>query len=195
MDIQAKKLFSPEAYLEVERASDTKSEYFQGEIFAMSGASFAHNRINENLSVSFGNFLKGKKCQAFSQDLRVHIPFNTLFTYPDFLVTCPPFLFYEDGMKDTLINPILIIEILSASTESYNRGKKFQLYQGIESLREYAVINSEGEFGIQKFYKNDWGIWESSFSGSSAEDSVLFQSLDFTMSLGEIYENVEMSEE
>jgi Uma2 family endonuclease len=106
-----------------------------------------------------------------------------------------PYLFYRDGMKDTLINPVLIIEIVSPSTKNYNRGKKFQRYQGIEILREYAVINSEGEFGIQKFYKNDRGIWKSSFSGSSAEDSVLFQSLDLALSLGEIYENVEMSEE
>lgn len=190
MNNPVKEAINPEEYLELERASLTKNEFYGGEIFSMSGAGFNHNRITENLSISFGIFLKGKNCQGFSQDFRVYIPQNSLFTYPDFLIACPPFKFYEDGEMDNLLNPLLIIEVLSPSTESYDRGKKFMLYQGIESLREYALINSIKEYGVQRFYKNDQGIWESTFSGQSLNDSVHFQSIGFNLSLGDIYENV-----
>jgi Uma2 family endonuclease len=121
MTAVAIKMYTEQEYLELERAAEYKSEYYRGEIFAMAGAGRNHNRITENLSIEIGVFLKGKGCQSFSSDMRVHIPENTLYTYPDFLIVCgePEFL---DRQTDTLLNPSVIVEVLSPSTERYDQG-------------------------------------------------------------------------
>lgn len=128
-------------YLSFEREAEERHEYYKGEIFAMSGASLKHNIIENNLRVIVGSFLKGKKCRSFGSNLRIHIPQNTLYTYPDILIVCDqPKL--SDEYFDTLLNPAVIIEILSPSTANYDRGAKFDLYREIESLKEYILIDS-----------------------------------------------------
>ncbi|MGZ8552856.1 MAG: Uma2 family endonuclease, partial [Chitinophagaceae bacterium] len=127
---------SPEQYLEMERAAETKHEYYKGEVFAMSGASWQHNVIAKNINTIVLPFLKGKPCDMFGSDLRIHIPENSLYTYPDFSIICgkPE---TTDDQKDTVVKPSVLIEILSKSTKDYDRGTKFNLYRSISTLNEY----------------------------------------------------------
>ncbi len=133
---------SQEEYLAAERLATNKHEYYNGEIFAMSGARIAHNMIFKNTFVDIANKLKGKKCQPFGSDLRIHIPSNTLYTYPDISIICGEIDTLDDTF-DTATNPSVIIEILSESTRNYDKGGKFTLYRAIESLQEYILIDSE----------------------------------------------------
>ncbi len=139
MATQHKAYLTPEAYLEQERAAPYKSEYFDGETFAMSGASRYHVRITSYLQASLYAQLTPKGCFIFSSDLRVHIPAFGLYTYPDVGVVCGE-EHYLDGQQDTLLNPDLLIEVLSPSTEAYDRGKKFAYYQGLPSLKAYVLV-------------------------------------------------------
>ena len=127
MSTQPKTLLTEEQYLEIERAAETKSEFFQGEMFAMAGAGAAHNRLAWNLIVQLGPRLGSGPCQGFPSDMRVRVPSSGLYTYPDVVVVCgePQFL---DGRRDTLLNPNLIVEVLSPSTEAHDRGRKFEHY-------------------------------------------------------------------
>ncbi|GGH39298.1 hypothetical protein GCM10007423_33620 [Dyadobacter endophyticus] len=165
MTAVAIKMYTQEEYLELERAAEYKSEYYRGEIFAMSGARFNHNRIKENLSIEIGGFLKGKNCESLSSDMRVHIPENTLYTYPDLLIVCGKPEFLDDHL-DTLLNPSVIVEVLSPSTGSYDQGKKFYLYQSLKSLTEYVLVDSQ-QVGAQVYRKSDDGVW---FVSSAAYD-------------------------
>ncbi|MCA0455896.1 MAG: Uma2 family endonuclease [Chloroflexi bacterium] len=133
------KFVTPEEYLRLERASEEKHEYFRGEIFAMSGASREHNLIAQNTSRHLGNQLDNQPCEVYQSDMRVKIPSTELYTYPDVVVVCgtPEF---EDTQLDTLLNPTVIIEVLSASTEKYDRGRKALFYRRIASLQEYVLI-------------------------------------------------------
>ncbi len=144
-------------YLEWENQASEKHEYYQGEVFAMSGAKMVHNRISVNFLIALGVRLKGKSCKPFNSDQRIHIPRNTLFTYPDISVVC--------GNPDTLnddqwnmLNPSILIEVLSPSTQSYDRGAKFRLYQDIPSLKEYILVSSE-KTAIELFRLRG-GRWE-----------------------------------
>ncbi|HRH60735.1 MAG TPA: Uma2 family endonuclease, partial [Chitinophagaceae bacterium] len=136
-----KKYITPEEYLEIENAAAEKSEYYKGEIFAMSGATIPHNIISVNIITQLKQHLKGKSCRPFSSDQRIYIEKNGLFTYPDISVICGK---VETSGDDNLsaVNPTVIIEILSKSTRNYDRGDKFKLYRDIPSLREYILIDS-----------------------------------------------------
>lgn len=148
---------APADYLSMERASPHKHEYYQGEVFAMSGASWNHNLIARNLNTMVLPFLKGKPCSMFGSDLRIHIPENTLYTYPDFSIICgnPETM---DEEQDTVIKPAAIIEILSPTTKSYDRGDKFNLYRQIPTLQEYILIDSES-VSIEHFIKTNVHEW------------------------------------
>lgn len=151
------KYISEETFLETEREASEKHEYYRGEVFAMSGASIAHNKI---FSSTFGDLfskLKGKKCQPFGSDLRVHIPTNSLYTYPDISIICGEVETIDDKF-DTATNPAVIIEILSPSTRDYDIGKKFALYRDIESLKEYILIDSE-KIHVIRHQKNADSSW------------------------------------
>ena len=126
---------SPEEYLAGERAALDKHEYYQGEVFAMSGASLKHNMIFSNLFTDIGSKLKGKSCRPYGSDLRIHIPKNTLYTYPDITIICGA-AELTDNEFDTATNPSVIIELLSQSTRNYDKGEKFTLYRDIDSLNE-----------------------------------------------------------
>src|SRR6266404_1708800 len=137
-----KTFLTPEQYLEIERKAEFKSEYFQGEMFAMAGAREAHNLIALNLAAALHPQLRARPCRAYISDMRVRVSATGLYTYPDILVVCgePQFL---DERRDTLLNPNLIVEVLSPSTEAYDRGRKFEHYRSVESLSEYLLVSSE----------------------------------------------------
>ena len=122
-----------EEYLEFEDASDEKDEYYQGEIFTMAGGTIDHNRVIRNTITSIDQYLKNKTCQLYPSDLKVYIEANSLYTYPDVSIICDAPEFYLDR-NDTILNPSVIIEVLSPGTKDYDRGGKFVLYRQIPSL-------------------------------------------------------------
>lgn len=157
MGLPEKEFITVEKYLELERVALDKHEYYQGEIFAMSGASFRHNVIFKNTYGNLFSKLKAKPCQPYGSDLRIHVPKNTLYTYPDISIICgKPEM--TDSTLDTVTNPAVIIEILSKSTMDYDRGQKFALYRDIDSLKEYILIDSLS-VRVEKFTKNTDGSW------------------------------------
>ena len=147
-----------EEYLKSERAAtDLRSEYHKGEIFAMTGASRDHNKIVANVTVSLGNQLKNRDCNNYPNDMKVGVQDGERYLYPDIVVTCGNEEF-EDDNADILLNPVVIIEILSPSTEAYDRGLKFSYYQTIESLQEYVLI-SQSFYRIEVFRKQTDETW------------------------------------
>lgn len=132
-------IISPEEYLRRERASDERHEYFAGRIYAMSGASREHSMICSNTLGSLWNQLRGKPCEVHSSDLRVQVSDTGLYTYPDLSVVCGKKLFADEHV-DTLLNPKIVIEVLSPSTEAYDRGDKFAHYRTLDSLTDYLLI-------------------------------------------------------
>lgn len=133
---------TPQEYLEFERKSEEKHEYFDGEIFAVAGAKRNHNKIVGNLNGLIWQHLKEKSCEFYPSDMRVFIPSTNLYTYPDLAVVCDEPKF-QDDVFDTLLNPILIIKILSELAENYDRSKMFQHYRSIESLHEYVLVSTD----------------------------------------------------
>lgn len=188
MENLAFKFKTQEEYLAFERASLEKHEYYQGEIFAMSGAGMRHNRIQVNFIREVGSYLKGKPCDVFGSELRVHIPANTLYTYPDALIVCdkPQML---DNEFDTLLNPVVVVEILSRTTQSYDRGDKFALYRSIPSLKEYILINSE-KLGIEQYHRQQDDAWLLHVQ-QEKEATLFIHSINFSLPVSELYSGVE----
>lgn len=179
---------TPQDYLAFERKSGIKHEYFDGEIFAMAGAKRNHNKIVGNLTGLVWQNLKGKDCEFYPNDMRVFVPETGLYTYPDLVVVCgePEF---QDDVFDTLLNPVLLIEVLSESTEGYDRGKKFQHYRSIESLEEYILV-SQDEAWIEKYVKHGDGFWMLS-EAVGLDSSIEFSSIECEIALGEVYDKIE----
>jgi Uma2 family endonuclease len=182
---------SQEEYLAAERLATNKHEYYKGEIFAMSGARIAHNKIQINCIVDLANKLKGKKCQPFGSDLRIHIPSNTLYTYPDISIICGEIETLDDTF-DTATNPVVIIEILSESTRNYDKGGKFTLYRAIESLQEYILIDSESVM-VEKFIRNADNSWQLT-EYMTLEQKFSIATLAIELQLVDIYNNVKLKE-
>ena len=157
MVAKPQKYYSSEEYLALEEATDYKSEYYQGEIFAMSGASVNHNRIAGNVHAALNNAFDAKPCEAFMGDVRLLVKKNGLYTYPDVMVVCGQLEFAE-GRTDTLNNPIVIVEVLSKSTQDYDRGAKFELYRAIETLQDYVLID-QARVHVEYFRKLEDGRW------------------------------------
>lgn len=183
-----KKRYSIEEYLEMENESSEKHEYFQGEIFAMAGARVVHNRLVSNTLISLGIKLRGSSCKPFNSDQRIHIPVNSLFTYPDISIIC--------GKIETLnnddwniLNPVILIEVLSPSTKNYDKGDKFTLYRQIPSLKEYILIDSES-IHIEAFRLNERLHWELE-EYNQVTDSVLLSSIQTSILISEIYEGID----
>ena len=150
--LPARTLFTPEAYITQERKARYKSEYLNGQIFAMSGASRAHSLITSNISNRLYNQLVGSDCEVHSSDMRVQ-PSPTAYFYPDVVVICEEPRF-TDGFFDTLLNPIVIVEVLSPSTAAYDRGEKFEHYQQFTSLRDYILV-SQHRFCVEHYRRQD----------------------------------------
>lgn len=178
---------SQEEYLEQERAATEKHEYYQGEIFAMSGASLNHNKIFSNVFIGIGALLKGKGCQPFGSDLRIHVPKNTLYSYPDISIICgDPEL--TDEKFDTATNPSVIIEILSKSTRNYDRIEKFSLYRDIDSLQEYLLIDTE-KVHITQHLRNANNGWQLT-DHKSLNNTLTIDTVQITLLLTDIYEGI-----
>ena len=188
-----RKYISPEEYLAAERESLEKHEYFGGKIFQMAGASDEHNTISGNAFASLHFQLKKRPCKSYQSDMRVHIPKTGLFTYPDIAVVCGKPVFLPDGQLDTLTNPILIIEVLSASTEGYDKGVKFDNYRSLESLREYVLISQDAKRIIcyTKQSNESWVLMD--FIGDKTE--IELSSIECTLTMDDIYDKVDFEEE
>ena len=184
-----KQSFSIDEYLKMELTAVEKHEYYQGEIFAMAGASPRHNVIFSNLFVELGNQLKGKPCQPYGSDLRIHIPENSLYTYPDISIICRDIVGPEED-NETAILPTVLIEILSPSTKDYDRGTKFKLYRDIPSLREYVLVDSDA-ISVEVFRINSEGNWQL-YEYKTPNEILEIKSLDFQLSLKEIYERTKL---
>lgn len=183
---------SPEEYLEFERSSEEKHEYLDGEVFAMSGARRDHNLIAWNIGSELHGRLKDRDCEAYLGDMRVLVPKTGLYTYPDVAVVCGERRF-KDATEDTLLNPVLVIEILSDSTESYDRGTKFQHYRSIDSLKEYVLV-SQTEARIEKYVKQGDGFWVLS-EAVGLESTISFDSINCEIPLAEVYDKIDFGHE
>ncbi|MCF0056718.1 Uma2 family endonuclease [Dyadobacter sp. CY356] len=183
-------IHSEEDYLALEEKSDYKSEYFKGEIFMMAGATPNHNRIKENLSGEIYNSLKKRKsCRSYSSDQRIYIPENSLYSYPDIVVVCGPNQYAEKD-KNTIINPAVIIEVLSEGTGSYDRGDKFRFYRDIDSLKEYVLVNSVN-VGVEIFRRTEDNHWLLAEDAYQFSNSVTIQSIEATLQLSDLYEGTD----
>ncbi len=180
-----KKLYTIEEYLEMENAALEKHEYYKGEIFAMSGASGRHNVISSNLIISLGISLKGNSCQPYGSDMRIHIPENSLFIYPDISIICGDVISSNEE-ENTAIHPTVIIEILSPSTRNYDRGEKFMLYRAIPALKNYILVDSES-IHAEHFAINKEGLWQLKEHNKIYEE-IFIETLNVKLPMKEVYE-------
>jgi len=183
------KKYTIEEYLEMEQVSQEKHEYYEGEIFAMSGSKVTHNIIAMNTSTLFTSKLKGKPCRPFNSDQRIHIEKNSLFTYPDISIVCGDI---ETRNNDdwNILNPTVIVEILSPSTRDYDRGQKFKLYRDIPTLKEYILVESEA-INVEIFFLNNENHWELR-EYKSIENYFILESIQVKLELTEIYEGTKL---
>ncbi len=177
--------YQPEEYLTLERAADHKSEYLAGEIYAMAGASEAHNTITLNIAGELRSQFRGGPCRVYASDLRVKVQASGLYTYPDVVAVCGE-LRFEDGQRDTLRNPSVICEVLSPSTAAYDRGKKFAHYRRLESLREYLLV-AQDEVHLEHYTRqgSDWLLHEIRDPG----DTLYLPAVGGVLPIAAIYEN------
>lgn len=189
MSSQAQQQYTPEEYLARERQAEYKSEYYAGDIFAMAGASRWHNLIVANVIRELSLQLKGRPCTTYPSDMRVKISPTGLYTYPDVTVVCGEAQF-EDTQQDTLVNPTLIVEVLSESTEAYDRGGKFAHYRKLDSLLEYVLI-AQTKPHIEHYVRqpdNRWLLAEA----DSVHDTMHLPSIDCQLALAEVYDKVDI---
>ena len=189
MSLQPKTTYTAEEYLAIDRLSDFKNEYFNGEVFAMTGASRKHNLITANVTSSLNPQLKGRQCEVYASDMRVKVRSTGLYTYPDVVVVCGSPAF-EDKEIDTLTNPTLIIEVLSKSTEGYDRGDKFGHYRKLDSLSEYILI-SQDKHHIEHYVRqpdNQWLLSET----DDLQITIELPAINCRLALADIYDKVEI---
>jgi len=187
MSSQPKTYLTPEEYLAIERRNEYKSEYIDGEMVAMTGASRRHNLIAVNISRDVSQQLRSRPCESYAGDMRVRIPATRAYMYPDVVVVCgePQF---EDDYVDTLLNPTALVEVLSDSTERYDRGRKFGYYRTIESLAEYVLV-AQDECRVEQYTKQPDGRWL--LTDHRSPDAVVeLASIQCALRLSEGYEKV-----
>lgn len=188
---QEQLFLTPEQYLAQERQAEFRSEYINGKTFAMAGASREHNQICSNVVTCLSIQLSEKPCSVYSSDMKVKIDLAKHYAYPDIVTACEPQQF-EDKHTDVLLNPSVIIEILSDSTEAYDRGLKFLHYQRLESLWEYVLI-SQKSCQVEKYHRQADNLWAYS-EYHEMTDSVAITSLGCTVCLNDVYRKVELPE-
>jgi Uma2 family endonuclease len=179
--------YTLQEYFAREEVADYRSEYYRGEIFAMSGGSIRHNTICANTIAGLKSRLRGSTCRAFTSDQRIRVPADDFDTYPDVSVTCGE-IELDTIDRHAIVNPRLLVEVLSPSTESYNRGKKFDLYRDAESLREYILV-SQDEPLVERFIKQTDGSWNLVVY-KGLEATLELPSISCSIPLAEIYEDV-----
>ncbi len=188
--VEQKSSYSIEEYLALEEESIQRHEFFKGEIFAMSGGSIDHGAISVNWTSEIRSKTKGSNCRGFNSDVKVHIESEEAFVYPDASIVCGEVELYNEK-NHTILNPAVIIEVLSESTEAYDRGFKFHRYPKIPSLQEY-IITSQTIPNVEVYRKEENG-WTSYQRYSKMEESVLIRSLGISVPMSEIYYQVNFS--
>jgi len=180
---------SPEEYLRLERQAEYKSEYVDGVVYAMAGASREHNLIVGNVMTEINLQLRPTPCQVYPSDMKVRVPSSRKFHYPDVSVVCDKAIFADDE-KDVLLNPLVIVEVLSESTAAYDRGKKFQFYQEIESFQEYILIEQD-EPVIERYVRQPDGSWVYT-KVAGLDHSLAFSSIACEVALRDIYAKTDL---
>jgi Uma2 family endonuclease len=188
-----KRRYTIAEYLGKEEQAAERHEFHEGEILAMAGTTYRHSAIAANLLRSLGNRLEGKPCRPLDSNMRVRIPGRAIYLYPDATVVCGAAEFDSDDTKQmSLVNPRLIVEILSESTESYDRGQKFGYYRDIPSLTEYVLV-SQDQASIETFFRQDDGGWAfHPWKGLAAVAAL--RSLAISLPLGEVYAGIEFEQ-
>ncbi|MFM2004537.1 MAG: hypothetical protein RLZZ09_192 [Pseudomonadota bacterium] len=187
MSAQPQSFLTAQDYLAWERQQETRHEYLDGHIFAMTGASRAHNLLCMNLAASLHQQLRGKPCEIYVNDMRVKVSETGMYTYPDLVAACGEPRF-EDQSVDTLLNPVMIIEVLSDSTERYDRGAKFTHYRSLASLQEYLLV-SQTECRVEHYVRqsgNHWLLTEY----QEIHERIDLSSLGSHLTLAEVYERI-----
>lgn len=182
------KIYTPEEYLEFERNSEIRHEYIDGELYEMAGANKRHNRISTNIIRLLDTQILERDCNVYGSDMRIKIASTGKYTYPDIVAICAEEIF-EDEKEDTLLNPMLIIEVLSKSTEAYDRGAKFEYYQTIESFSEYLLVSQE-PFRVEQFTRQAKNVW-TYFEFRKPDDVVRLTSINCELLLRNIYHKVQ----
>ncbi|HEX8131336.1 MAG TPA: Uma2 family endonuclease [Pyrinomonadaceae bacterium] len=178
---------SPEEYLTIERRAEYKSEYVDGVIYAMAGGSERHNLIAANLIIAIGAQLRDRPCRIYPSDLKVRVANSGRFFYPDVSIVCGETQFADDE-RDVVLNPVIIVEVLSESTAAFDRGKKFQSYQQIESLREYLLV-SQDEYVVEHFLRQDDGRWLYT-KAAGLEEAIALPAVQCELALSDVYRKV-----
>ncbi|MEE8585320.1 MAG: Uma2 family endonuclease [Acidobacteriota bacterium] len=190
MAVQAEQNISIEEYLAAERQSEIKSEYWNGRMVAMSGASRSHNLIVVNIASELRMQLKGRDCEVYAGDMRLRIPSTNFYTYPDVIVVCgQPEL--EDSEMDTLLNPTLLVEVLSRSTEDYDRGRKSAYYRSLESLSEYLLVPQD-QRPVEQYLRQASDRWMLT-QIDDRQAALHLSSIECELSLQEVYDKVPAS--
>ena len=189
MATPARSFITPQKYLAREREATYKSEYLNGQVFAMSGASPQHSIITGNLIAAMHRQISRKGCQVYTSDMRVRVEGSNLYTYPDVSVVCGKARFEEEDL-DVLLNPVLIAEILSPSTERYDRVGKFAMYSGITSLREYILV-SQSAVKVERYFRRPGGKWLLT-EASHLKDSIKLASVPAVLKVRDLYRQVDV---
>lgn len=175
---------TPAEYLQLDRQSEFRHEYIAGEVFAMTGASRNHNLITVNIAAALSEQLRRRQCEVYASDMRMKVSPQRLFAYPDVIVVCGTPRF-EDDVNDTLLNPTILIEVLSKSTEAYDRGLKFELYRGLESLQEFILI-AQNKRHIEHYRRQSDNRWILTETNDPAE-SIVLESIACQLTVEQIY--------
>lgn len=201
MSAVPKRKLTEAEYLAIERAAEFKSEFYNGEMFpmqgpggplGMAGATYAHNRIKESITIALGTALRGGPCQTLSSDMKVKVPATGLYTYPDVLIVCGRPEFPDLQSTDVLLNPTVIVEVLSPGTEKYDRGAKFRQYQQLASLKEYVLV-AQDEPVCERFVRQPDNSWLlTTVEGLSG--TLAFATVETSIPLTEIYSGITLEE-
>ena len=184
------KMYSATEYVAAENDAETKSEFFNGEIYAMAGATPTHALITANIIGALQQQLRGKPCRTYSSDLRVRVSETGAFVYPDVTIACPPLQFAEDD-ANALTNPVVVVEVLSPSTEANDRGAKWRHYQHLPSLRDYVLV-AQNQKQVEHYERLDDGSWR--YSVRENDGAVTLSSIECELNLDEVYERVEFAD-
>lgn len=191
MAVARKKIYTPDEYLRIEEYSETRHEFVNGEIVAMSGGTAVHNQITVNVSYALESTIrKGKlPCRSFVNDLRLHVKKANIYTYPDVMLICGK-LEFDAGRQDVILNPVVIFEVLSESTSGYDRSRKFAAYRQIPSLREYVLID-QARVSVEVFRRDKTKFWV--FEAlEELQDTLELKSVGIEISVAAVYEQVEV---
>jgi Uma2 family endonuclease len=183
-------VFTAEQYLDLERHTEIRHEFLDGTVYAMSGGSSAHSAICFNLATILGVQLRGTPCKGFSPDMKVRAGDASLYAYPDLAVVCGEPILHDDH-GDVLLNPVVIFEVLSRSTEAYDRGEKFERYKTIETLTDYVLV-SQDRPRLEHFSRRPDGTW-SRTEVSGLEPSLGIASINCRVPLSEVYDRIEFA--